>query len=354
MCVSVDPLLGGADLSDGAGPGFPVAFLSVNVTALNRERLETVLRHAAAVGAHFICLQETRHGFAFAWASTIALQAGWRCAWSPSPPLSQHGAPKPGGCALLWRDFGRSTPVSCSLPAEHAHRVVGRTFADFTLVCVYLPARENSPHLVHTVFQAAEAEGKPWLVVGDYTWRASYDHVRLGFEASTFPHAVTTVGHQGAPTRACCSANVSVSNAVVQTCPLPGIPHHQAVVFADAVVPNLCDPAPSLRARRTAVYEWSLPPAPQLPALCQRLISAVPPLCPADLPFDQRLSAWHVRAEKVCSLACQLGVARTLRKGERGKGSALSMRPRAPPAVHRATEPVPLRRWRRLHRSASE
>ena len=194
-------------------------------------------------------------------------------------PLSQHGAPKPGGCALLWRDFGRSSPVSCSLPAEHAHRVVGRTFADFTLVCVYFPARENSPHLVHTVFQAAEAEGKPWLVVGDYNWRASYDHVCLGFEASTFPYAVTTVGHQAAPTRACCSASVSVSNAVVQTCPLPGIPHYQAVVFADAVAPNLCDPAPNLRARRTAVYEWSLPPAPQLPALCQRLISAVPVSC---------------------------------------------------------------------------
>lgn len=93
-CVAADALVGGAAAPFALVSGFPVAVLSVNATALSRARLQTALQHADQVGAHVICLQETRHGSRFVWASRLASSAGWRCNWSPSPPGSRPDVPR--------------------------------------------------------------------------------------------------------------------------------------------------------------------------------------------------------------------------------------------------------------------
>ena len=61
-----------------------VKIISVNVTALTRDRLRAVLAYANGLeGLVFICLQETRHpSGGFRWASTEAARQGWSTDWS--------------------------------------------------------------------------------------------------------------------------------------------------------------------------------------------------------------------------------------------------------------------------------
>ena len=69
-CSSSDPLYGGAPSIEGSLSPF---LLTINVTALTKDRLITVLQEAKRVGATFIALQETRHRKASCpWASRHA------------------------------------------------------------------------------------------------------------------------------------------------------------------------------------------------------------------------------------------------------------------------------------------
>ena len=101
----LDNILGISKEADLVCEGLRV--LTVNVTKLTTQRLETVLSHAAAIGDDVaICLQETKHPVktGFCWAGVLAAKQGWKCTWSEPPPSQPH---QPnvlinGGTALFW------------------------------------------------------------------------------------------------------------------------------------------------------------------------------------------------------------------------------------------------------------
>eukprot|EP00439_Symbiodinium_sp_Y106_P059645 s1529_g8.t1 len=117
-------------------PGFPVAVLYVNLTALNRARLLTVLQHADDVGARHLLASDPpwlpfHVGVSPRFVRRLALRL--------EPPCSRPGVTRQGGCDILWHDFGGSSPLRFHLPAQEADRAVGHVFAEFTVVSVYLP-----------------------------------------------------------------------------------------------------------------------------------------------------------------------------------------------------------------------
>ena len=118
--------------------------LSVNVTALDKNRFLAILDLALEQDADAVVLQETRHPVdGCKWANLLARKAKWRIAWSGSS-LNKCGAIANGGTAILWRQhLGKSTAIK--FLDNQVGRLCGRRFADFSLVCAYGDANKPQP-----------------------------------------------------------------------------------------------------------------------------------------------------------------------------------------------------------------
>ena len=349
---SADPLLGGASIAAGLSP----VLLTVNVTALTKARLLTVLEEAKRVKASFIALQETRHKkTSCPWAARIATSHGWNSAWSEPPPSLRSGGPRQGGTALLWQSSARSAPFSLSLPDDERHRVCGRVFRDLAVISFYGPASNPDPGLLAGVMRQAADLHKPVFLLGDFNWKPAYEPVTAAFGAGKFPVIGTVLGSlRAAPSRCLSIGNVSLQGAESFANSLAGIPHHKAVCYKGGSFEGSLE-APVLRTRyrRTARFKWSLPSS-LTEAQTQALVEACNlSFCPGS-SLSERFKAWHTKAETACETAVGLGLAHRECRGERPKGSEPSIRPVAPGPVTRPGEPLSLRRWRRLHRAAAE
>ena len=138
---------------------------------------------------------------------------------------------------------------------------------------------------------------------------------------------------------------------------LPGVPHHALCTYAVQTGFGWTSPT---RLRHTASYTW-LPGAAnaQLPRIDRhsqigQLVDAQLPALSAQHDLHARWTRWHRRAEASFQYAAAQGRAECLRKAERPKGSAPTVRPIASSAQHRPSEPIALRRIRRLHRRLAE
>ena len=353
-CSSSDPLYGGAPSIEGSLSPF---LLTINVTALTKDRLITVLQEAKRVGATFIALQETRHRKASCpWASRMLASYGWKSVWSEPPPLQRQGSPRQGGTALLWRSGERSAPFVPSLPKDQMHRVCGSVFRDFAVVCVYGPASSPDPALIAAVLRQATDLQRPVLMLGDFNWRSVYQPLTDAVGAGFFPVIGTVLGSEAAPTRCFSLGEVQLQGAESSANALAGIPHHKAICYRGASFRGSLSPsAPRSRYRRTASYKWSLvSPASLSDSQLQRLREASLEAPDADASLPELFRAWHNKAEAACQAAVSLGLACLERPGERSKGSEPTTKPCSQAPQTRQGETVSLRRWRRLHRAAAE
>ena len=316
-----------------------------------------MLDEAARVGADFVMLQETRHWDKCCWASKVAELRGWRATFSPSPPRGRgQSGPRQGGTAVLWRTDARSASFQVELPEALRHRVCGRVFSNFALVSFYGPADTADPNLLSAVLRAASELNRPTFLLGDFNWKGRYEQLLGPSGARQFPVVPTVLRSQASPSRGLVLGDIGLDSASVSTSALPGIPHHKAVCFRGAVLPNNSFPEPACRTRfkRTSVFEWLIPD--KIPdEYTQQLRQASDALTAGPgLDLASRFQCWHRKAEACCEVAVQLGLATKTRAAERPKGSQPTGRRCCQGPSVRQAEPVALRRWKRLHRAALE
>ena len=341
----------GAGPSRGCGGGTPDAhfrLMSINVTQLNKARLEAVLDAADAEQADAICLQETRHpDGGFPWASRAARRRGWLSQWSPTPPGNARGVRGHGGTAIMWRtELGKSAAVK-----SDTHRVCGRTWRECCLMSVYGDAsQEDWPWLSSALRTAEGHSSRVQICVGDYNWRAGYQRaIAGGWQAA--PVLPTTVDSAAAAPTRCLVRGASCNG--VQVLPLVGVPHHCIVVYAMEL--QMAHRPSERRLRRCAVYQWHVSPrAAECEHLHQAADAAGPPLFHSTGDVAAVWDRWHARAEAVLRCAERLGLAVCTARAERAKGSLPTARPAAHGAAHRLPESVGVRRLKRLHRAAAE
>lgn len=93
--------------------------LSVNVTALTKDRLVPVIEEAERLRAGVIALQEVRNEGQPRWTNGVLRPRGWAAAFGPPPPRDAAGLRlRPGGVALLWHlEEGPAGGEACAILA---------------------------------------------------------------------------------------------------------------------------------------------------------------------------------------------------------------------------------------------
>ena len=331
--------------------------MSINVTALTRQRLQEALTAAEKAGCSAVALQETRHPFGgFRWANDETRKRGWRAQWSAPPPPTATADRRQGGVAVFWRpELGKGA----ALPAEcDDWRTCGRRWSTFSLVSAYGDASSRPrPEWLRGALglAAGQSSDQPAAVVGDINWKPAYGAV-VAEPWSTAPVVpTTTVGT--APTRAALRHCEAVD---VRAAPLAGVPHHLAVFYTFGVpAPR---PAPAARLTRTARYDWQRPLQPPEEAVvreaAERRAADFGPCLSSDgcleLSLASGLQRWHAQAEAAFRASVALGAAAVARQAERDKGTTPSSRAAAASSRHRDEESIASKRLRRLHRGLQE
>lgn len=148
--------------------------LSCNVTKLTDARMRTNLDSALEQRADVVTLQETAHvDGRCRWAERISAKAGWRTAWSASPPRLQNRSRGYGGTAILWSpNLGRSTG-----PSSLSHRDGARSFPSCVISSPYGDPQHADVVWFANVQGEAEglAHGRPIILAGDCNWRPVHD-----------------------------------------------------------------------------------------------------------------------------------------------------------------------------------
>ena len=222
--------------------------------------------------------------------------------------------------------------------------VCGRVFGNWAVVSFYGYAAVADVPTVSAVLREAAALQRPCVVLGDFNWRPAYEDLVRVFGGSSSPAVPCVQGSALAcPTRAVGLGGLRLQQASVSTMPLPGIPHHHAVVvstlwpaasgFSPAgVYPGLGADVP-LRYRRCATYSWLSKPSPAQSATLRQASEAPPGPKPC---LVDAFASWHRRAEAACATAVTLGLASRDRCAERPKGSLPTTRPVASPCSSQA------------------
>ena len=338
-----------------------IRFLSVNVTALNRDRLRAVLAYANGLeGLVFICLQETRHpAGGYRWASTEAARQGWSADWSHPPAKGRVVARVQGGTALLWpRELGKGRKAPTT-----DHRLVGRTWNKLSVFSTYGPAKGpmDLDWFNHTL-ACADAVSKHTcnFAVGDYNWKHGFESFTCDWDLA--PTVNTTIQGTTAPSRALSKRATHVDTTVT---PIEGIPHHCAVVwhYSGRDLPEI--PPAAERLKRTANYEWREGDVTE--ADITRLgdwwrATRGPNLTEADVAPGGKCSTfsdcldelkrWHKDAEDLLEKAGNEGIVKKITARERPKGSDMSTKKVASPSSRGPDENIRLRRARRILRAA--
>ena len=328
--------------------------MSINCTVLTRARLTTILDFAQSEDANCILLQETRHhATVVPWASGVAAKQSWCIHFSAPPPLDRMGRRSQGGTAVLWRrdsPMGKAAPVPVEGANEMRHRIAAVSFKDCIITSVYGPAHSANTSWFASLFPFCTRLGKSCsFLIGDFNFKPCYDSFVPNSWTASAAKATTQAG--SAPTRALASVAIEQVRAV----PLPGIPHHFAVIYI-ANFPDLnTRNSQTTRLKRCAAYRWvSKPPTEEQLAKILHTANSLHPQLSPKTPLTDRWRRWHERAEGVFLAAVELGLAVKDSSGERPKGSFPEVRPCAPGQLHRGPQTVLHRRLLRVHRAVAE
>ena len=243
--------------------------------------------------------------------------------------------------------MGKGTPVSSPDDWRQCHR----RFDGWAVSSAYGPAgHEDSVWFAGALDALASVAGPlPGVVVGDLNWKAGYSDI------AEAPWAVAdtppTTAALTSPSRL---VGLDCSAEVVDSAPLPAVPHHFGVVYDVDLPPP--QPAQALRLKRSARYEWVRAPSRDEAALLAAAADewgAPSPGSSSSRPSDwatEALARWHRRAEAAVKTAAALGVATVTRAAERAKGVSTETRPVAPSGPSRLEATIRERRLLRLHR----
>ena len=338
--------MGGGTTSDTATQDTRnVRVCTINVTSLNRARLESILMDPSLANAHVLALQEIRHAeLRPRWMRSLALSLGWHFAASHTPGLDSMGRTAYGGTALLWK-----VGLSNAQIYRHgeSHREIALKLPNLVVASLYGPAGSADTVWLDSVMEWLSSFNCNTIALGDFNWRPAYDH-HLPFGWKALGPCWTTTADT-APTRLVSGSFGAqpLHASCVDVHFIAGIPYHGLVSYEADYLPRFVAPS---RLRSTAAYDWTarevLPPNH---ALLEEVDESAPKLS-ADSSLLQRWTRWHLRAETLFSHGTHFGFCTLLRKAERPKGSPPTVRPTTPAAPHRDDEPVSLRRLKRLHR----
>ena len=317
------------------------------------------MTHNAVSKAHTIALQETRHHHRDAsWILRTAASFGWGAATSAPPPPDARVAVTKGGVAILWRrTINKATRVQRD---SWGHRLVAVKVGSVLYASIYGPQAHPDLPWLDARLSELRTLSDAIVVVGDYNWRPSYGAILgSGWQAAA---PLPTTAANSAPTRCLVFESMKADDATA--CPpsctgcsfLPNVPFHGLVGFSCR---HDVQWTPSTRIRRTARYEWKVFEIDGVKIQIDddhELFRGLDMYKPRndEAPLHERWAQLHARWETAYRLAEARGWAATTRRPERPKGSLPSERRCAPAARHRLSEPIALRRLRRLHRRASE
>jgi hypothetical protein len=323
-----------------------VRILTVNVTALTKARAEVVLECACKHGVEIVCLQETRHVGHAPWLASLCRQRGWAMEASPEPPLSRCGRfLRNGGTIMLWSlGLGRSRAAE-----SDDHRRCERVFEHACVSNLYGPAAgADCEWVAANVRRSIERELPVHIHIGDFNWKGGYLQEYAGW--SMAEHGSTTIGSAAAPTRCLVHGDAVVKYIAGEA--LPGVPHHEAVVYEIRGAPQCAAwqrRPDELRLRRTAAFRWLRPLLHGEADVLKNLIPESLAECDDE---EATMQEWHRCAESVFMAAVGIGAAELVTKPERPKGSQPSTRPVCATARGRPARPVAVSRLLRLHRAA--
>jgi exonuclease III len=144
--------------------------VTVNVTTLTKDRLDTVCEYAVGIAAQVVLLQETRHYGDTAWIKWRATQWGYRAHLSPPVDLDLRGVRNYGGTAILWlHELGKT-----SASPSDSHRLCGRKWDDMEILSVYGPVQKPDAQFCARILRKSDETPGLLVAAGDWNWKPSY------------------------------------------------------------------------------------------------------------------------------------------------------------------------------------